>query len=89
MPKIQTTGETTRADVQAPHENEIFLKAAQVRQRYGNCSDTWLTRRQRDEGFPEPDYFGGLRFWKLSDLERWERDQKAAPKARPAKAVRQ
>jgi hypothetical protein len=70
------------AEIEHDSSQEIYLKAAQVRQRYGNCSDMWITRRQRDEGFPEPDYFGGLRFWKLSDLERWERERKAAPKAR-------
>ena len=79
--------------VQYTEENDsshdVYLKAAQVRQRFGNCSGMWIERRQKDAGFPAPTYFGGLRFWKLSDLERWERDQKAAPKARPAKAVRQ
>jgi predicted DNA-binding transcriptional regulator AlpA len=48
----------------------------------------WITRRQKDAGFPEPIFLGGLRFWKLSDLERWERDQKAAPKTRPARDMR-
>ena len=79
------------AETENDTSQDIYLKAAQVRQRYGNCSVMWITRRHKDEGFPEPDYFGGLRFWKLSDLERWERDRKAAPKTRPArdmKAVR-
>jgi hypothetical protein len=72
-------------------EDDIYLKAGQVRQRYGNCSGMWIERWQKDAGFPAPAYLGGLRFWKLGDLERWERDQKAAPKARrlrPMKAVR-
>jgi predicted DNA-binding transcriptional regulator AlpA len=69
-------------------EDDIYLKAAQVRQRFGNCSDMWITRRQKDAGFPEPIFLGGLRFWKLSDLERWYRDQKTAPKTRPARDMR-
>jgi predicted DNA-binding transcriptional regulator AlpA len=60
----------------------LFLKARQVQRRYGNVSHMWLLRRQKDAGFPSPIFFGGIRFWKLSDLERWETDQKAAPKVR-------
>ncbi len=68
-------------------EDNIYLKAAQVRQRFGNCSDMWITRRIADAGFPAPVYFGGLRFWKLSDVERWERERKAAPKPRPSRPM--
>jgi hypothetical protein len=60
----------------------LFLKARQVRARYGDVSHMWLVRRQKDAGFPSPTIFGGIRFWKLSDLERWEKDQKTAPKIR-------
>jgi hypothetical protein len=60
----------------------LFLKARQVRARYGDVSHMWLVRRQKDAGFPAPTIFGGIRFWKLSDLERWEKDQKAAPTIR-------
>jgi hypothetical protein len=61
---------------------DLFLKARQVRARYGDVSHMWLVRRQRDAGFPSPTIFGGIRFWKLSDLERWEKDQKTEPKIR-------
>jgi hypothetical protein len=61
---------------------DLFLKARQVRARYGDVSHMWLVRRQKDAGFPPPTIFGGIRFWKLSDLERWEKDQKTAPKIR-------
>ena len=44
--------------------------------------------RIADAGFPEPIFLGGLRFWKLSDLERWDRDQKDAPKSRPARDMK-
>src|SRR5713226_5965083 len=60
----------------------LFLKARQVRARYGDVSHMWLVRRQKDVGFPSPLFFGGIRFWKLSDLERWEKDQTTAPKVR-------
>jgi len=58
----------------------LFLKARQVRARYGDVSHMWLVRRQKDAGFPSPTFLGGIRFWKLSDLERWEADQKTARK---------
>jgi predicted DNA-binding transcriptional regulator AlpA len=60
----------------------LFLRARQVQTRYGGVSHMWLVRRQKDAGFPSPTIFGGIRFWKLSDLERWEKDQKTAPKIR-------
>jgi hypothetical protein len=50
----------------------LFLKARQVRARYGDVSHMWLVRRRRDPGFPSPIILGGIRFWKLSDLERRE-----------------
>ena len=60
----------------------LFLKARQVRARYGDVSHMWLVRRQTDSGFPSPTIFGGIRFWKMSDLERWEKHQETAPKIR-------
>jgi predicted DNA-binding transcriptional regulator AlpA len=56
----------------------IFLSSRQVRQRYGGRSQMWLHRRLHDNsGFPRPVYLGRQRFWKLEDLERWEREQAA------------
>ena len=60
----------------------LFLRARQVQTRYGGVSHMWLVRRQKDAGFPSPTILGSIRFWKLSDLERWEKDQKSAPKIR-------
>lgn len=68
--------------------DDIYLKAAQVRHRYGDCSGMWITRRIADAGFPEPTFLGGLRFWKLRDLERWDRERKNAPKPRPARDMK-
>lgn len=52
-----------------------FLRAADVRARYGGVSDMWIWRRinASESNFPKPTYFGRNRFWKLSELEDWER----------------
>ena len=66
--------------------SEIFLSAAQVRARYGHVSHMWLIRRANDgSGFPSCVKLGRLRFWKLADLEAWER----ARAGEPAKAKAQ
>ena len=55
-------------------EDERYLSARQVRERFGNCSDMWLWRRLRDgSGFPQPLEISGRRFWRLADLVNWER----------------
>lgn len=77
------------AETENDSSADIYLKASAVRHRYGDCSGMWITRRIADAGFPEPTYFGGLRFWKLSELERWDRAQKAAPKPRRARDMKQ
>jgi predicted DNA-binding transcriptional regulator AlpA len=55
-------------------QSEIFLASRQVRERYGNASDMWLYRREHDEAtsFPKPIRICGRRFWRLSDLVKWE-----------------
>ena len=67
-----------------PTVKNVFLKARRVQERYG-VSHMWIERRQKDAGFPSPTFFGGIRFWRLSELERWESEQKAAPKSRAAR----
>ena len=67
---------------------EIYLKSAQVRARYGGTSDMWIVRRLRDDEFPEPVYFGAQRFWRERELIAWERQQVKAPKDRPARDMR-
>jgi predicted DNA-binding transcriptional regulator AlpA len=60
---------------------DVYLKAAQVRERFGSVSDMWLHRRMHDAvlPFPAPEYFGGdIRFWKLADIVGWEAARKAA-----------
>jgi hypothetical protein len=77
-----TEGRTMSITTQVEIQQALFLKARQVRARYGDVSHMWLVRRQKDAGFPSPTILGGIRFWNLSDLERWEKDQKTAPKIR-------
>ena len=61
---------------EASSARQIFLTSSQVRERYGSISDMALWRWLRDSRmeFPQPIYFGRLRFWKLNDLEIWERN---------------
>jgi hypothetical protein len=73
---------------QAEFPQTLFLKARQVRARYGDVSHMWLVRRQKDAGFPSPTFFGGIRFWKLSELERWEADQQPNSKARSTRDMK-
>lgn len=53
-----------------------YLPARKVWERYGVTSMTiarWLDNE--DMGFPRPVYLGRYRYWKLSDLEVWERER--------------
>ena len=63
-------------------KQQIFLTAAQVRERYGDVSRMWIYRRTADSGFPAPVRFARFRYWRASDLERWEAE--AAAKSGPA-----
>lgn len=55
---------------------DVFLKTRQVQHRYGDCSHMFIERRlQKDATFPRPVKLGRFRFWKLSELERWEAAQ--------------
>lgn len=57
-----------------------WVPASAVRRRYGGAnpvSDMTLWRWVNDPSmrFPQPTYFGRLRFWRLDELEDWERQQ--------------
>jgi hypothetical protein len=61
-----------------------FVNSRQLKQRYGGVSDMWVFRRLRDDsGFPQPMLIRGRRFWRLSDLAKWERTR-ARPEASAA-----
>jgi predicted DNA-binding transcriptional regulator AlpA len=55
-------------------KDDTFLPARKVWERYG-VSDMSLFRWERDErmNFPKPIRIGRYKYWKLSDLEQWER----------------
>jgi len=57
------------------HAGDLFLSSAQVRARYGQVSDMWLYRREKDETshFPRPIRIQGRKYWRLSDLVAYER----------------
>lgn len=57
----------------------IYISAPQVCDRYGGVSHMWLERKlKNDRNFPRPKYFGRLRFWKIDELEAYERNAAAA-----------
>lgn len=59
---------------QVAMRDDVFLRSAQVRQRYGNVSHMWIERRLKgDPSFPRPTYFGRQRFWRVHELVEWER----------------
>jgi predicted DNA-binding transcriptional regulator AlpA len=63
-----------QTDSLAQSESDVFLTARDMRRRYGNVSDMWLYRREHDadSNFPKPIRISGRRFWRLSDVMRWE-----------------
>jgi hypothetical protein len=58
----------------APPPDAVFISAPQVCARYGGRSFMWLVRKLAiDQDFPRPQYFGRLRFFKIHELEEYER----------------
>ncbi|MCP4320095.1 MAG: helix-turn-helix domain-containing protein [Hyphomicrobiales bacterium] len=79
--------------VSSENQSETFLTAAQVAERY-NLSKMTLWRwcndaRYRQQGFPCPMKFGARNYWRLSELESWERSRAVAikqPTTKPPKS---
>jgi hypothetical protein len=60
----------------------VFISAPQVLERFGHRSFMWLVRlRQRDPTFPDAIKVGRLNFFRISDLENWERRTAARSRA--------
>ena len=60
-----------------PDEGEtVYLPGPKVRGRY-NVTDMTIHRWLNDDdmGFPRPYYFGRFPYWRLDELQRWERSQ--------------
>ena len=59
---------------QSQPADDVFLRTRQVQHRYGSCSHMFIERRlASDPTFPRPVFMGRLRFWRLSELEQWEK----------------
>jgi hypothetical protein len=60
-----------------PNDGEtVYLPGPKVRERYGRTDMTihrWLN--DPEMGFPRPHYFGRFRYWRIDELEAWERAQ--------------
>lgn len=55
-------------------QDAVYISINQVRARYGNISHMWVERKiKTDPRFPQPKYFGRLRFFKISEVEEYER----------------
>ena len=56
---------------------QTFLNSPQVRRRYGGVSDMTLWRWRHDAGlnFPQSNPIRGRHYWKLADLEAWDRER--------------
>jgi hypothetical protein len=61
---------------------KVYIPATKVRERYGGISDMslWRWERNPEMGFPAPITINRRRYWRLTDLERWEylRERRAA-----------
>ena len=61
-----------------------FLTSTQVRERYGNLSKMSLHRWIAGGKFPKPYPFNGRNYWKLADLEAYEREAARATAGKAA-----
>lgn len=58
----------------APPAGAVWISAKQVLARYGGRSDMWLVRKLKaDADFPKPAYSGRLRFFRLDELEAYDK----------------
>lgn len=60
---------------------KTWIRAAAVKQRYGDISEQTLWRWVRNSGFPKPVKILGVRYWDVAALDRYDTsllDQAAA-----------
>jgi len=68
---------------------QVFIGTKQLLARYGGRSHMFVERLlKNDPTFPKPTFIGRLRFWKIADLEEWERQRAAKAPPEPAGAAR-
>jgi predicted DNA-binding transcriptional regulator AlpA len=60
----------------SPNPSKKYLRVNPLRARYGGVSDMWITRKMRDDDFPQPHYLGGGRdrYWRIDELDQWDRE---------------
>jgi|SRR6516225_3434873 hypothetical protein len=52
--------------------DEVLLTSKQVRELFGNCSEMWIARREREgPGFPRARHIGNREYWVLGELKAW------------------
>ena len=75
----ETETDIAEIDADSGAADEIYLTSAKVMRRYGDITDMTLWRWLQDPKmrFPQPVYLGRLRYWKLRDLQKWERARAA------------
>lgn len=68
MPSTDNSGFATTPE-------QEFLPTRKVRVRYGDVSEVTIDRWVSDPslGFPKPIYIGRMRYWRIKDLETFER----------------
>ena len=60
-----------------------YLPSRQVRERYGVTDmSLWRWLRNPKLGFPQPTIINSRRYWRVEDLEAWERTR--GPRTEPA-----
>jgi hypothetical protein len=84
VPKDAKLPPRTKQKLVAPPAGAVWISAQQVLARYGGRSPMWLERKLAekvsgkdnpafDPDFPKPSYSGRLRFWRLDELEKYDR----------------
>jgi hypothetical protein len=74
----------TKQKLVAPPAGAVWISAQQVLARYGGRSEMWLVRKLNktingkdnpafDADFPQPGYSGRLRFFRLDELEQYDK----------------
>ena len=62
----------------------VLITTGQLRERYAGVSGTWVDRRLAGTpGFPRPVYIGRRRYWKITELEEYERGLARSPDQNP------
>jgi hypothetical protein len=74
MRKHERRGHHMSAAAHNPNPKR-YLTSVQLRERYGNRSEMWITRIMRsDPAFPRHIVIGRFKFWALDEIEAYERN---------------